>query len=480
MTSGRISDQWFGIGSEEGKVEIFDIATSRSAANLCGHPSSVSAIGFDRSDSQVMAGCQSGSLWLWDICTSTHLLSLPGHRSEITVLEYHPFGSFFVTCSTDANLKVWDPRSGKCVQTYRGHRAAISALSFSPHGKWIVSGDCDGCVKFWDIGSGKLFAETSEHDERVSSICFHPNDFFLMTGSEDKTVKLWSCESEVCLAVSSDTAASAVDRIVFRPDGSGLFVAHANGSLHEFKCDLANQQIQSVNEIQGFWNSEKCLLDLVFAKSSNSLVGISLVNDRMINLFDVSGTTTASPISTPTIIEPAPPAVSIVSVLESRLVTTRTVCALVNRGNVKEAVEEAIVDLAVFTSLLNSVFSSRNCVCPELGCLILKLILSKNLLTLPYIETQATFDQITRLPFSDARMLPKIGCRDSSDCANFSSTVSTALNVVTHLNKKFREETNTCELGHLFAEVVRVLEDEIKETKFMRNEKQYALSQLIQ
>jgi len=484
VTTGRISDRFCGIGSMDGKVALYDTANlSCHLSVYANHPSSLSSLGFDRTNSQLVTGCDSGSLWLWDIPTATHLLSLPGHRSGVTCSEFHPFGSFFVTASTDSNLKVWDPRSGKCVQTYRGHRTGISAISFSPHGKWIVSGDDEGTVKFWDISLGKCFENLEgEHGARINTIAFHPNDFFLMTGSDDKTAKLWSCEADVSLAVSSDEAETAVDGIVFRPDGSGLFVAHSDGSLREFKCDLEQQQIASVgNTLSGFWNPTNRLLDLALVKSTNALIGLSMAvqSNQIVNVFDVFGT--VSPICTPTIAaeETPPPQISISDILESRLLTTRAVCALVNRDKLKEALGQAMGDIVTFTSLLNSLIvfdKARNCISVEIACLLLEEILSRSLLTLPYTELEGVVAQMNRLPFSSPGMIKKVGCRDSCDSANFSSTVTAALSMVTYLNRK-------CSDGkcmQLIGAIVCVLQDEIKETKFMRTEKQTALSQLIQ
>jgi hypothetical protein len=407
------------------------------------------------------------------------------------LVEFHPFGSFFITGSSDTNMKIWDPRSGKCVQTYRGHRSGISAVAFSPHGKWVVSGDRDGVVKFWDIATGKIFANIEhEHSDSISSISFHPNDFYLITGSVDRTAKLWSCESDISLAVSSDPADSPVDRVLFRPDGSSLYVVHQDKSLREFKCDLENQQIASVGEClsEVFGTGE--MLDLSFSKSRNCLVGLLKTEGNTVRVCDLM-TSNSTPICTPSIVGeetldslPPPPvnARSISSVLESRLLTTRTVCALVNRGNYKEALYEAVSDMATLTSLLTTLIQldrSRECISVELCASILEMIKRKSLVTLPFTESQAVVDEISRLPFSSPGMIKKVGCRESCDSANFSSTVTCALNVIAYLFKKFvRNKDEKC--MPLFRYFARVLEEEVAETKFMRNEKHSTLSHLIQ
>lgn len=370
-----------GLASSDRAVYLFPIS-NRSVASgvLASHPTAVNALSFNQSDDSLVTGCSGGSVWLWDVVSSKQTLTFSGHRSACSVMEYHPFGNFFVSGSSDTNVKVWDARDGRCVQTYRNHSAGITAVRFSPHGRWLATGDDDGVVRVFDLSSGRPLACLESHTGSVTALDFHPTDFFLLSAALDKSIKLWSCESAFSLAASSEPDLLPATQVKFCPDGSGLYVASA-AALKKFDLNAEQKRISCTAIVETKWDN---LLDMhvgggvVGVSASDSVVSLWAEASPHALVVESRNASTELPVRRASRKENSPPPLidttsadsvksdsessSVKSLLSTRLLVARTVCALWQDGKLKQAIDESIAssDPVVFVSLLAALPNERS------------------------------------------------------------------------------------------------------------------------
>jgi hypothetical protein len=440
---GTKSPDLVAIGCSEGEAAVF---RGDTVSSLSGHPTSVSALSFDRSDDLLAVGCSGGSLWLWDIRSESQQATFSGHRSSCTSCEFHPFGSFFATGSTDTNVKIWDTRcdTGKATLTLRGHTSGVSAIRFSPHGRWLVSGDESGEVKFWDLSSGRCLNSVEAHRSLVESIDFHPSDFFLVSGAVG--CKLWTCESVD--RIESVAMQEDGTRVRFTPNGTGLVVANQTG-YKRFALNTEAHEIACLEEVKCDWGEG--LVDWNMYDSSR-LIALSLDETRSAIVrheWDTKLVRTTPLRSTTydvdfdfSIVEidensrpnsGEAPVVhstrSIKAVLEGRLLVARKTAALWIGGNVKTAVEETlsacISDPGNLTSFLNAIERTKIPISIDTCTKILNLILELDLVKIPDISPPLR-KGLERLPFGDGSEFPEAAV-----------LLSTALRSVTYFAQRF-------------------------------------------
>ena len=534
---GKSTDK-IALGSSDRSVYIH--SRSRGCdVRFPDHPTGVESVGFDKSDSSLVAGCSGGSVWLWDVGKESQITSLAGHRSNCTVVEFHPFGSFFASGSLDTNVKIWDQRQSKCAQTYRSHSGGVSAVKFSPHGRWLVSGDSEGVLKVWDLSAGKELTSLESHTGSIWGLDFHPTDFFLVSGSAgDRTVKLWNCESGFALAATSDPELSPVKSLKFigaPQEGEQSLLVATNHSVKVFSLDSDQRRISCIHSHESIPFSN--LLDIApisKGSSSNLMVAVSSNGASTASVWSNEGPE-PSPrdlksgglreriaaakrsnfgdefvlvekrdeehvvVRTPSMLTGS----RLTGILENRLAIARSVSSQWMNGNSRSAIETSLKDVSSFISLLAILpfERTRTALSVDSCTTLLNHIVSLGLLTLPKTPSDSLAENFASTPFS----LPVDLRRYSPETptVDLPYIVSTSLNCVTYLAKRFgpilsdlkkasqlpatpgtdvsREERTAKALAcfEVFENVMDLLSHDAKSCKILRREKQEAVKQIL-
>jgi WD40 repeat protein len=102
-------------------------------------------------------------------------------------------GKLLASASGDRTVKVWDPAAGKRLYTLGDSTAELYSLTFSPSGKEVAAGGADKMLRKWSIGptSGALERSAFAHSGPVLRVIFTPDGSGIYTSSQDKSIKLW-------------------------------------------------------------------------------------------------------------------------------------------------------------------------------------------------------------------------------------------------------------------------------------------------
>lgn len=221
-----------------GAIQLWDLATGRSEANLSGTGSEhLYALAFSP-DGRRLASAEDDVVRLWDpVARQPVGEALAGHDGIVYSIAFSPDGSVLASAGGDGTIRLWDSTTGKPIgdpidaMTYW-----VRAVVFSPDGTKLASAGADGTVRLWDPATRGPIGETLQH-EFVTSLAFNPDGSRLASGGED--VRLWDVSTQQLIGdpMTEHSDADSINDfppsivVAFSPDGAQLVSADTRGEV---------------------------------------------------------------------------------------------------------------------------------------------------------------------------------------------------------------------------------------------------------
>ncbi|PLB52399.1 ribosomal assembly complex component Ipi3 [Aspergillus steynii IBT 23096] len=155
----------------------------------------------------VILGTEGGRLILWETCTGRQVATTASHLSPVTALVVDPSSNFILSGSQDANVHVWSlvdllsftkAPSGRDrqppnspVRTFSNHRAAITSIAVGHStGRYnvAVSAAQDNTAIAWDYHTGRVL-RTYLLPSSAISLILDPVDRAFYVGYEDGSIQ---------------------------------------------------------------------------------------------------------------------------------------------------------------------------------------------------------------------------------------------------------------------------------------------------
>ena len=204
-------------GSRDGTLRVWDASTGQETFTLKGFSQWVISVAFSPDGRRIVSGSRDGTLEVWDAVTGRETLALNGHAGSVWSVAFSPDGQRIVSGSDDGTLKIWDASTGQVALTLKGDKDSIFSVAFSPDGRRIVSG-CFGTLKVWDAAARQETLTLTGHEAEVHGVAFSPDGRRIISGSADKTLRVWDASTgQVALTLKGHT--KAVTSVAFSPDG---------------------------------------------------------------------------------------------------------------------------------------------------------------------------------------------------------------------------------------------------------------------
>ncbi|KAH8426438.1 putative ribosomal assembly complex component Ipi3 [Aspergillus melleus] len=165
------------------------------------------AIAGSKNGDVVVLGTEGGRLILWETCTGRQVATTASHLSPVTALVVDPSSNFILSGSQDANVHVWSladllsftkAPSGRDrqppnspIRTFSNHRAAITSIAVGHStGRYniAVSAAQDNTAIAWDYHTGRVL-RTYLLPSSATSLTLDPVDRAFYVGYEDGSVQ---------------------------------------------------------------------------------------------------------------------------------------------------------------------------------------------------------------------------------------------------------------------------------------------------
>ena len=247
------------VGTKDGEIEIFDIASSTLIDRIKAHDGSIWTLNVHPDGRSVATGSADKSVKFWNfeivhedipgtkrttprlklihsrtlkvdddvlsVCFSSDsrllavstldntvkvffvdslkpFLNLYGHKLPVLNMSISSDSSLIATCSADKNIRLWGLDFGDCHKAFFAHSDSIMQVSFIPHpvskdeSHLFFSASKDCTIKSWDGDKFEQIQKLQGHHGEIWAMAVSRTGDFIVTASHDKSIRTWSQTGE--------------------------------------------------------------------------------------------------------------------------------------------------------------------------------------------------------------------------------------------------------------------------------------------
>lgn len=205
------SDDRMLASASSGNLKIWNVRTGSCLRTLeCGY---ALCCAFLPGDKIVVVGTKEGELELFDIASSALIEKVSAHEGSVWTLQVHPDGRSVVTGSADKSAKFWSfeivqeeiPGTRRTTPRLKlAHTRTLKvnddilSLCFSPDSRLLAVATLDNTVKVFFADSLKLFLNLYGHKLPVLNMSISSDSKLIATCSADKNIRLWGLDFGDC------------------------------------------------------------------------------------------------------------------------------------------------------------------------------------------------------------------------------------------------------------------------------------------
>jgi WD40 repeat protein len=229
VTCLQFDDEKIITGSDDHKINVYDINTGKLKSTLEGHEGGVWALQYV--GNTLVTGSIDRTVRVWDIKRGVCRFVLRGHSSTVRCLKIvmpteirHADGSItmepsepiIVSGSRDMTIRVWrlpdletepemplstcleDDVISKRFLKYKLVEHENSVRDLAVHGNTLVSGSYDNNVIVWNLDTGSKIHILKGHGMKVYCVAIDPKRRHCISGSLDASVRIWDIDTGEC------------------------------------------------------------------------------------------------------------------------------------------------------------------------------------------------------------------------------------------------------------------------------------------
>lgn len=237
VPGGRVSSLAFSAdgsflltGSNNGYINLWELASSESRQQLQADRRSIAAIGFFNRERQFYTASSHASIKLWQLPPRNAQLLRRGGRDRITAINANSSGTRLLIADSNHGLDLYDPVLAKHLQALDGHLAEVIAAAFSDNGERLVTADEEGNIGLWDAVSNKPLRMLRGHRSFIDNLEFDAQSERFLSAGGDGHIRLWNArDGEQLLDISATDGRIHVAH--FSPSGSTIASSAADGGI---------------------------------------------------------------------------------------------------------------------------------------------------------------------------------------------------------------------------------------------------------
>lgn len=193
------------IGTQSGKLQIFDIAAAAMLEAVEAHTGAVWSVSMAPDKKGLISGSADHTVKFWDFelvtdeefSSSTKRLTLIHTRTlkmaeDVLCVKYSPDKRLIAVSLLDNTVKVFFADTLKFFLSLYGHKLPVLCMDISSDSNLIITGSADRNIKLWGLDFGDCHKSIFAHDDSIMCLQFIPKTHMFFSGGKDRKVKQWN------------------------------------------------------------------------------------------------------------------------------------------------------------------------------------------------------------------------------------------------------------------------------------------------
>jgi WD40 repeat protein len=280
---------WLVVGSESGRVTIWNLVNSGGSFSPVTHRRGVLALAFSPKENKLATGGNDSTTAMISLGVQKELFRIV-NQSSVRALAFSPDGSWFVTGSDDHRVRIWDSTNGD-ERLAMSQDGIVTDVAVSADGQWIAAIGDDRTARVWDAETGaEIFQIPLKAHGALLAFC--NDDRWLVTADERGAIEIWDI-SRVDLPKLSVAFDGIVENVQYSPSGQRLAVSSEDQVWLLTPDSESGLKERAVGP--PVLDLKSNVLDLIFSHDANLLgvltqeneVGVYNIEQRTLHLMEV-------------------------------------------------------------------------------------------------------------------------------------------------------------------------------------------------
>ena len=212
-------------------VEIRDVATGKTIAEMKDHSDTVQCVAFSPKGDLLATAGMDRTIKISDGTTARGKMTISPEIKGFLAMAFSPDGKYVLTSGQSPEIRWWElatvaddlTESGwRPTRKMEGHVGPVQAMRFSPDGRLLATASADHSVCLWDGATGHLIRTLVDCDDLLYAVAFSPDSQLLAAGSWDGFVRIWDVNSgqlRITLVQKPLTRDGRSEWLAVSPDG---------------------------------------------------------------------------------------------------------------------------------------------------------------------------------------------------------------------------------------------------------------------
>jgi WD40 repeat protein len=209
-----------------------------------------SGVAFAPDGKTLAVGSQSGRIHLFDFATGKPTGTLDGHTSEVVAIVYAPDGKTIVSTAhlwdgKDLPVRAWDAPTGKPLWARADTRTFPTDLALPADGRTVYTTG-NGGIPRWDMKTGEPLPRVKAYDQYTTAMAVSADGKYLMAGGfrdvvlwdlvRDRRVRTWRA--------TEDDHNNTVEALAFSPDGATAVTTATDGRVRAWDVGTGERRAE--------------------------------------------------------------------------------------------------------------------------------------------------------------------------------------------------------------------------------------------